>query len=426
MPAEPRPASPKGRTALVALLFAVAVISYVDRGSLSIAAPILKRDLGLSPLMMGTLLSSFFWSYAVLQVVAGWLVDRFSVGMVLACGVAIWSLATLGSGLAVGMGSLILLRLALGAGEAVLFPVFSKAIAAAFPADSRGLPNAIIDAGTKIGPALGVLIGGLIVARHGWRVLFLVLGAASILWLIPWLVWTARHRLAPPTIEAVTPDSPAAVPTLLDILRTRDAWGVFIGSGCYTYAYFFLLTWLPTYLVQERHMSMSRMAVLGSLPYLASAVAALVTGFASDALIRRGASATAVRKPIVAVGLLLSTLALPSAFVADEGLSIGLLSLAYVAFGVFASNLWAISQTLAGRAAAGQWAGLQNSIGAATGIAAPLITGLIVQRTGSFQLAFGLTAVLAVVGAASYLFVVGPIGEIDWAARIGPSAAEGI
>ena len=203
----------------------------------------------------------------------------------------------------------------------------------------------------------------------------------------------------------------------VEILSCRDAWGTFIGAGCYTYAYFFLLTWLPTYLVKERHLSLEMMGVLGSVPYWAAGVAAVTAGWASDRWIRRGGSPTVVRKTVVVFGLLLSIAALPSAVVADLSVSIWLLSVAYVAFGIFASNLWAISQTLAGPLATGKWAGLQNCLGAVTGIIAPLLTGYIVQSTGSFYLAFLFTACLAVIGALSYLFVVGRVAPIDWAAR---------
>jgi MFS transporter, ACS family, D-galactonate transporter len=401
---------------VVFLLFLSAVINYVDRGSLSIAAPLLNKELGLSPIQLGFLLSAFFWTYALCHILAGWLTDRFNVLWVFGGGFALWSLSTFGCGLATSLATLVFFRMLLGAGESVTFPCYSKIIASGFPISARGLPNAILEAGTKIGPAVGVLIGGLLVASYGWRVLFYVLGVGSLLWIIPWIIWGPRPSEL--TVERMAADPvPADGPSYLEIVGCRDAWGTFIGAGSYTYSYFFLLTWLPSYLVQERHLSLEMMGVLGSVPYWAAAVAAVVTGWVSDAWIRRGASPTLVRKSVVAFGLLLSIAALPSAIVSDLSLSIWLLSLAYVAFGIFASNLWAISQTLAGPSGTGKWAGLQNCLGAVTGIIAPVATGFIVQKTGSFYLAFVFTAILAVVGALSYVFVVGPIAPIDWAAR---------
>lgn len=403
------------RTILVALLFMVMIIAAIDRGSLSVAAPVLSREFSLSPARLGLVMSAFFWSYAILQITGGWLVDRFSAVWVLAGGVALWSLATTLSGFAETVGGLFILRLLLGAGEAALYPSLSKAIASSFAPKDRGLPNALMDAGIKIGSALGLLLGGLLTARFGWRGLFFILGAASLAWLVPWLAWNRWYGLpataATPSVASTpTPDGPG----FGAILRRREFWGVSIGSCSFGYSYFFLLTWLPTYLVNERHLSLHEMAWLGSAPYWVSAAVSIVGGWISDVLIRGGGSPTRVRKSIVVGGLLLSTVAMPSAFVEDTGLSIGLLCLAYAALGVYGSNYWTISQTLAGPSAVGRWVGLQGSLAGATGIIAPLVTGLIVQATGAFHLAFVATAVIAVIGASSYLVLVGPVEPIDW------------
>ncbi|MBV8416528.1 MAG: MFS transporter [Verrucomicrobia bacterium] len=394
---------------VVFLLFLAACINYIDRGSLSMAAPLLAKDLSLSPVQMGLLFSGFFWSYAAFQIPAGWLVDRFSVFWVFAIGFVLWSVATLCTGFATTLAFLFVLRLLLGAGESVAFPSFSKVIAIGFPIERRALPNALLDAGTKIGPAIGTLFGGLLVANYGWRMLFFVLGVCSLIWVIPWLIWAPRPRPS-----KVSEPVRRAGPSLLEILSRREAWGTFIGAFCYTYAFFFLLTWLPSYLVNERHVSLQLMGILSSVPFWGSAVAAVVTGWASDRWIGRGGSPTRVRKTVVVTGLLLSTVMLPAALVPDISWCIVLLSVAYVAFGIYASNHWAISQTLAGPDAAGKWSGIQNTIGGLSGIIAPLAAGLIVATTGSFFWAFLSPAVLAVVGAASYLFLVGPVSPLTW------------
>ena len=331
---------------IIALLFFAAVINYVDRGTLSVAAPQLSKDLGLSSQELGFLLSAFFWSYAFFQIVAGWLADRFSVFWVFAAGFSLWSLATLGSGLITGMTSLFMLRLCLGAGESVAFPCYSKVIAAGFPIERRGLPNSLLDAGTKLGPAFGILAGGFLVANFGWRIQFFALGALSLVWLIPWIILAPRPVKSEPDLSGVaTPWSPG----LMDIAVRKDAWGTFLGNASYTYSYYFLLTWLPSYLVNERHVSLSQMGTLGSIPFFGSAVSAVVCGWASDRWIRSGGSPTRVRKTFVISGLLLSVVMVPAALVSDIRLSIFLLSIAYVAFGMYASNHWAITQTLAGR-----------------------------------------------------------------------------
>lgn len=409
----PSATAAKSRFWLVTLLFLVIAIAAIDRGSLSVAAPVLSRDYDLSPARLGLLLSAFFWSYALLQVVGGWLVDRFSAAWVLTGGVIVWSLATMSSGFTTTIGALFAFRLLLGAGEATLYPALSKAIASTFAPKDRGLPNALMDAGVKIGSALGLLLGGLLLARFGWRGLFFVLGGASLAWLLPWLLWNRRFGLPAAPVRQDRTKAETG-PGVGKILARREFWGATIGSCSFGYAYFFLLTWLPTYLVRERHLSLEAMAIIGSAPYWVSAAVSVLGGWVSDTLIRRGKSPTMVRKSIVVSGLLLSTIALPSVFVADLGVSIGLMCLAYVALGIFGSNYWTISQTLAGPEAVGRWVGLQNALGGATGIIAPLVTGLIVQVTGNFQFAFVVAAVIAVIGAASYLFLVGAVEPLDW------------
>ena len=395
---------------VIALLFLSACINYVDRGSLSLAAPRLSVDLGLTPVQMGLLLSAFFWTYAACQTFAGLLIDRFPVLWVFGIGFFVWASATLGMGFAGGMASVIVLRLLLGVGESVAFPSYSKIIATGFPLQQRGLPNALLDAGTKLGPAIGTLVGGYILAVYGWRMMFWVLGAGSLAWLVPWCIWAPR----PAANEPQPSEAAEASPSIWEIVARKEAWGTFIGNACYTYAYFFLLTWFPSYLVQERHVPVSRLAVLGSIPFWGSAISAVLCGWASDTWIKRGASPTRVRKTFVICGLLLSIIMLPSAMVSDLNLSVFLLSVAYIAFGMYASNHWAITQTLAGPAAAGKWTGLQNTVGALSGVVAPIVTGFIVQKTGVFFLAFLSPAILALVGVACYVFLVGPVKPLEW------------
>ena len=358
---------------------------------------------------MGFLLSAFFWTYTAFQLLAGWMVDRYPITWVFGIGYFLWSAATMGSAFAAGVVSLAVLRMLLGIGESVAFPCYSKIIAAGFPLERRGLPNALLEAGTKLGPAIGTLVGGLLVANYGWRTMFFTLGLGSLLWLIPWSIWAPRPEAG--TARAMVS---ATGPSMLRILKRRDAWGTFIGNFCYTYAYYFLLTWLPSYLVKERHVSLAEMGVLGSIPFLFSAISAVICGWASDAWISRGGSPTRVRKTFVITGLLLSTIMVPAALVQHLSLSIALLSVAYAAFGIYASNHWAITQTLAGTEAAGTWTGLQNTIGNLSGIIAPIATGYLVQETGSFFWAFVSPAALALVGVCCYLFLVGSVAPVDW------------
>ena len=177
---------------VAALLGFSIFINYIDRGTLSIAAPLVKDDLSLSATQLGILLSAFFYTYAPFQIVSGWLVDRFDVNWLIALGVFLWSAATVGTGFAHGFLFLILMRLLLGVGESVSYPSYSKIIAKHFSELNRGRANSAIAAGYACGPAFGTLLGGLLIAHVGWRLFFVVLGLASALWLLPWSQWMPR------------------------------------------------------------------------------------------------------------------------------------------------------------------------------------------------------------------------------------------
>jgi MFS family permease len=385
-------------------------VNYIDRGSLSLAAPVLNKELHLAADQMGLLFSAFFWSYAGFMVVAGWLADRYPIKSVLGLGYVVWSLAMVVTGFVRSFQAFLILRVLLGLGESVAYPVYSKVIASQFSIRQRGLPNSLIDAGCKVGPAIGTLVGGLLVAHIGWRAMFIVLGIGSAFWLVPWYIWAPR--------ENTNHDRPAkdddGTPSILQICRRRDAWGTFIGNFCCNYAYYFLLTWLPSYLVTERGLSISLMSVLASLPFWASAGSSLCAGWASDKWIARGATPTRVRKTFVVAGLALATLMFPAALAPDLRISVALLVAAYLAFGLFSSNHWAISQTLAGPSAAGRWTGVQNGIANLAGVMAPFATGVIIARTESYYLAFASASVILLIGALCYLFVVREVVPLAW------------
>jgi MFS family permease len=392
---------------ILILLVISIFINYIDRSNLSIAAPLLRNELGLDASQLGALLSAFFWTYALCQLfgVAGWLVDRFDVGLVYAAGFFLWSTATAVTGLVNTFTMLFILRLFLGAGESIAYPCYSKILAGNFPEHHRGIANALLDAGSKLGPALGTLLGGHLVARAGWRPFFLVLGLGCLVWLIPWMIWRPRD-----TKTIATAKEPP--PSIAEILSSRSAWGSFIGLFCANYFWFFLLTWLPSYLVDERHFSLDRMANIGSIAYFAIATATVIAGFISDRWIASGASATKVRKTITVSGLTFSTVILPVAVVTDHSTAIALLLVACMAFGTFTSNHWAITQTLAGPRAAGRWTSLQNGVGNLAGITAPWLTGVCVKETGSYYIAFVISATIVLIGAFMYAFVIGPVEQV--------------
>jgi MFS family permease len=397
---------------IVALLVISVIVNYVDRSNLSLAVPLIQHQFTLTPLQIGALLSAFFWSYALLQIfgVAGWLSDHFPVGWVLAGGYLLWSLATAATGLTTSFATLFVVRLLLGMGESVAYPCYSR-VFAELPQQHRGRANALIDAGTKLGPALGAFLGGLLLVHFGWRMLFFVLGLGALVWLLPW--WKVMPRC-----EHIYEMKPAAgSPSIAKLLRVSAAWGTFLGHFCGNYFFYFLLAWLPEYLVREEHMSIGSMSRLTSVVFLVIACSTLLTGWGSDRLIASGFSATRVRKSVVVGGLIAASSLLAFSFVhGNIPVSLGLLAVACIGYGAYASNHWAISQTLAGPTMAGRWTSLQNGLGNLSGIAAPWLTGLIVQHYGSARFSFVITGAIALAGASFWGLLVRRVEPVQWEA----------
>jgi ACS family D-galactonate transporter-like MFS transporter len=395
---------------VLTLLVISGILNYVDRTNLSIGATDIQKQLHLSNYQLGLLLSAFFWTYAASQLfyVAGWLADRLNVCWVLAVGFAIWTMATAVSGLVNGFAVFFVLRLLLGAGESIAYPSYSRILVTCYPEHRRGLANAAIDAGTKTGPAIGALIGGFFIARLGWRMFFISLGAVSLLWLIPWLVWMPKNK------KLATVRKSEAHLSLRDLLRQSAVWWTAIGLFGSNYFWYFLITWLPPYLEKERGFPKATMRVVSSVSYLAIALSSVSAGWFSDYFIARGGTPTRVRKTFAGVGLVCSSVLLPVVIVDDVRLAVALLILACVSFGVYASNVFAITQTLAGPAAAGQWTSLQNGFANLAGVAAPWFTGWVVQWSGRFYLAFLAATVAVLISACAFIFGVGRIEPVTF------------
>jgi MFS family permease len=395
---------------VLALLVASGFINYIDRSNLSVGATNIQNEFHLNGRQLGLLIGAFFWTYALAQFLgfAGWLVDRFHVSWILAGGFFLWSVAMGTTGLASTFVLLFATRLALGLGESVAYPCYSRILVTEFPEKHRGITNAWIDAGTKSGPALGSIIGALLMARFGWRALFVGLGFGSLLWLIPWILWMPRSQAFSAPVDQ------AQVPSMFRIFRHRPAIFTGLGLFCSNYFWYFLVNWLPHYLETERHFSKSKMGILAALAYLTVAVSSVTSGWISDRWISSGGAPTRVRKTFTGLGLALSTIILPVALVRNESLAMGLLMLACLSYGMFASNVWAITQTLAGPHAAGKWTAMQNGIGNFAGVVGPAVTGWLLDKTGLYASAFAVAAAVAFAGAAIFVFAIGPLKQVEW------------
>lgn len=401
-----RPSSSRINTVL--FLLSVSVLAcYIDRSNLSIAAEIIKGELHISDFQLGALLSTFFWVYASLQIPAGWLVDRFDVKWVFAAGFFLWSAATAVTGLLHGFIALVIVRAILGVGESIAFPSYSNIFSTHFTESQRGTANAALQIGLAMGPALGMSAGGVAVARFGWRPFFLVLGFGSLLWLIPWV-------MAMPNRSASSKAFARSNVRIVDILRMRSAWGSCFGQFSLNYSLYLLVTWLPSFLIRSRHFSMTGMAKAGGVIFTAYAISAFLVGRISDKFIRAGYSATRVRKTMLGVGLIGIGAGLFAAAVVPDRFVVSVLGFGGALLAMAGTNSWAVAQTIAGPQVAGRWTGVQNFVGNMGGAGAPVLTGYLLGRTGQFYLPLAIAAVIAWLGAISWVVAVGPVEEIAW------------
>ena len=391
---------------LVLLVLAV-LINYVDRGNLALAAPLLKAEWGMTASQLGILLSAFFWTYTALQFVMGLFVDRWGANRLMALGLLAWSLATVLTGAAMGFATLLALRLLLGVGESVMFPASSKILAQHLPEHARGFANGLMNASMRWGSAIGTFAGGLLMARYGWRPAFIAIGVVSLLWLPAWSRWKA-----PEASIAAHPDSGA--PTFLFILRKRTFWGAASGHFCANYLVYFLMSWLPYYLVHERHLSMSAMSVAAGALWVLDSLFSVATGTITDICIRRGASPTFARKWAMAVGFTLAAASLVGCAFAGERSYLACLIACAAGCGTANAGTFAFAQTLAGPRAAGKWVGLQNGIANMAGVTGPALTGFLVDWTGHFASAFAVAAVITLGGAFAWCLGVRKLEPVDF------------
>ena len=394
--------------ALIVLLGAALMINYVDRGTISTAAPLLERQLDLTPSQLGWVLSAFFWAYVPSQPLMGWFTDRLGAARVLAAGFALWSVATVLAGVSAGIAALVGARLLMGVGESVTYPSALALLAQRVTDRHRARATSVLQLGGMVGPALGTFLGGIIMVRFGWRAMFISLGLASLVWLIP---WSRQLRSAPAAAHVV---STAAGPSFIDILRQRGLWGTVLGNFCSNYAFYFVFTSLPLYLVHERGLSLLSMTRLTSGFFLIDSLSVLATGWLLDAWIRRGASANRAYKS----ALVLSAAGVGVCLLASGGAAlpgaVALLLAAAVMDGVNAPAVCSLVQHFAGPLASGRWMGVQNAVANVAGMVAPVVTGYLVEATGHYSAALWLAGVVALVGLVGWLVIVPPVRPVAW------------
>ena len=395
--------------ALVALLGLAVLLNFVDRGAIGVAAPLMKADLHFTATQFGIAVSAFFWTYGPAHPFVGWLADRMSVYRIFAAGVALWALSTLLTGFVGGLTGLIVLRMMLGLGESCGFSGSSKIIARHVQPERRGLANAMIGVGIALGPVVGTLAGGAILGGWGWRAIFIVFGLGTMLWLLPWF---AVVRALPQGRE---PEQTAPAVRYSTLLSQPALWLMGLCNATANFCAFFVIVWLPLYLTTSRGFSIATMAVFATATYLVQALSSLGSGQLSDHLIRQGRDEGTVRRRFAVIGQIgLVVGVLGIAYAASPAAVLGWLLVTGAAMGIGPTMVFALGQIYAGPRMAGSWIGWQTGLASISGIVGPIVTGAIVDATGSYVGAFLFVAAVSAVGALLFQFALPPVRQIDW------------
>ena len=389
------------------LLFIASIINYLDRTTISFALPLISHDLHLGPESKGILLSAFFVSYAAMQIPVGLMADRMNLLWVYAGAFALWSVAQGLTGLAGSLTVLILLRILLGFGESIYLPGGNKIVSLLFGRAERGLPSGFFDSGTRFGLVLGGLAIPWLLLRYGWRDAFVLVGVLGLLWLVPWFM-AFPARLTKKAQQPPEPTAPQERPRFRLVHFDRNLLGVCLGFFCFDYFWYLMLTWLPDYLYEVRHLNLIKMGVFSAMPYAIFGVCQPLGGWIADRLIKRGWNPTRTRKGIITFGFMFGLLMIPAAFVQDVNVALALIAGAGFV-GLATANLLVMVQLCAPHDEVGVWTGFLNFAGNIGGVIAPALTGFLIAWTGSFVAGFVLGPILLVSGLLAYWFVVGKL-----------------
>ncbi len=394
------------------LLFLFNVICYLDRINMSVAGRSVAGEFGLSPIQLGYLFSSFLWAYVVMMLPSGRAVDSWGAPRMAAIGAAFWSIAQMLSGAATGFGTMILARLGLGAGEAPTFPVSYRGVRDWAPAGERGLAIGCIQAGTMFGPALSAPVVAWLIAATSWRISFVITGMVGLVWVA---VWTAlvstpektrwlpeaerRHILA----ERLGKETMAEHDGVgyRGLLRSPSMWGLAISQGCAVYSVYLYLSWLPNYLQTARGLSIVNSGLFTSVPFLVGGAVIILANWISDKVVTPQTRGTGARRIVVVACLALCAVGVAIPFV-DSLTMVVILTIFPVSFGGTASatNAALANDLLRSQADSGRAFAFMVLGGNVFGLLAPIVTGYIVQITGSFSSAFVLAGGLSLIGAA--------------------------
>ena len=415
----------KRRWGIGALLGTGVLINYIDRIGLSVAAPQIKDMFALSAWELGLLFSAFAWSYSLLQIPVGMVIDRFGPTRVGRWGAFLWGVASVITAFSSGFAGIFFARILLGVAEAPAFPVSAKATGYWFPRHERGLATAIFDAAAKFSNVIGVPLVAVTVVTFGWRWGFGLTAVLSFSYFIAFYC-LYRDPSADPKLSRAELDyiqqgggapegkSEAGAVNMLGYLLSKSkVWGLTIGFAAYGYTFYLFLTWLPGYLVQTMHMSILKSAGYAAIPWAFATLTDLfVGGWLIDHLIGKGWDESKVRKGVLVTGMLFGLAVFGATQTTDPVWAIFWISIALGGLASAAPVGWSLPSLIAPKGGAGTIGGIMNFANNLMGAAAPIVTGFIVGSTNSFTNAFFVAGVILVVGIVSFVFVLGSIEPI--------------
>ncbi|MFY3606564.1 MFS transporter [Achromobacter xylosoxidans] len=419
----------RSRYLIMVMLFITVVINYLDRSNLSIAAPALKDEFGLDTVHEGLILSAFGWTYAAMQIPGGWLVDRVSPRVLYAAALILWSAATFFMGFAGSFVILFVLRLAVGALEAPAYPINNRVVTTWFPEKERATAIGFYTSGQFVGLAFLTPVLAWLQHHYGWHMVFVSTGLLGIVWGVLWyLIYREPRQFRGANAAEIELIQKGGGVVDLDkrvtekkapfnwndlglVMSQRKLWGVYLGQFCLTSTLWFFLTWFPTYLVKYRGMDFIKSGFLASVPFLAAFIGVLCSGVLSDLLVRRGATVGLARKLPIILGLLISTSMIGANFTDSTPWVIFFLAVAFFGNGL-ASITWSLVSALAPVRLLGLTGGVFNFVGNLSSICTPIVIGFLVSKD-SFAPAIVYVSSLALLGALSYILLVGKVERIE-------------
>jgi MFS family permease len=401
------PITDQRRWTILTLLCLGFMIAYFDRVNLSVALADKDGFLAFFRLTnqdRGLLGSAFFWSYALLQIPAGWIVDRFGVKWTYAAGFLLWSLTSASTAWVSTFSTLLFLRILLGIGESVVTPAGMRWIRFHFDESRRGAAVGILMASAKLGPAVGAWLATALLTQAGWQFMFLAIGLGSLLWLVPWVL-LMRNDDRELEKEAQKASGGASI-SFATVMASPVIWGTIVGTFCYQYFVYFSMTWMPAYFKEAFNMSLNDSGLFTAASFFCMAVVATLAGFAADSFIAKGHDPVFVRRAFTIAGFLTAGAGLIAALNTPQEVALWMVIASLGGLGLTTANYWALTQTLIPGAAVGRIVGVQNCAANVPGIVAPVLTGWLVESSGGYRGAILAVLVFLALGVAMYLTVI--------------------